>query len=532
MKKFLFIIPPNFNLGERAKKRINLLPKIQYGVLSIITYIKAYALKDLDCKVVDMNSRLFSGMKNEDIFTRIKECVLNYQPDIIGINASYNFLLELLCRIATAAREKAPDALIVAGGACTAAYREFILNNCAAIDAICHAEGEIPVLDLVNASDMLDLLQSHRSWITKEKIDMDFTPAPTLIDNLDDIPPMEYEVFGDLEEYRIYHTTIRKNKIENEFCLPIHTSRGCPYNCVFCTAGSLHGKKVRKMSAKRVVADVKRMIGRYGMNCLAIDDDQFLLDRDRAKEILKGIAESRIALRAENGFTIAFIDDEISTLLKKAGLDVACIALESGSDYVLRHVINKPIKLMQVPPAVKSLRDKGLLINASLVIGCPGEKDEHRQETFEYAKKIGFDWCVIHCATPFMGSRLHDICIEKGYIKEESAYENSVFESKISTEDFTADQITKTAYLANLEINFVQNYRMRIGDYETAALYFEHVSSKYPFHAFAHYYLAKAYEGMGKPDTVCKAKLNRFYEIIDNDQEWLEYARHFELINA
>lgn len=531
-KKILFIIPPNFNLGEKAKKRTIPSPKIQYGVLSIITYIKAYASEKVDFRVLDMNLRNFAGMEFDDILIQIKKYVLDYRPDIIGINASYNFLLESLCKIAAAAREESPDAVIVAGGACTAAYTDFILNECAAIDAICHAEGEIPMLELVNALDMKSLLNFHRSWITKENLLAGFIPMPTFVENLDDIPPMEYEVFGDLEEYRLYHTTMRKNKIENEFCLPFHTSRGCPYDCVFCTAGSLHGKKVRKMSAERVIADVKRMKERYGMNCLAIDDDQFLLDRDRAKEILKGIAKLGIALRAESGFTISFVDDEISSLLKKAGLDVAFLALESGSNYVLRHVINKPIKLEQVPLAVKSLRDNGLLIHASLVIGCPGEKDEHRQETFEYVKKIGFDWCVIHCATPFIGSRLHDICIEKGFIQEGSAYENSVFESKITTEDFTAEQITKTAYLSNLEINFVENYRMRIGDYETAALYFEHVSSKYPFHAFAHYYLAKAYQGMGKLESLYKEKMNRFHEIINSDPEWREYAKYFGLIDG
>ena len=85
-------------------------------------------------------------------------------------------------------------------------------------------------------------------------------------------------------------------------------------------------------------------------------------------------------------------------------------------------------------------------------------------------------------------------------------------------------------YLMNLELNFVCNNRFLKGDYKTAILYFEHVTNKYPDHAFGHYYLAKSYEKLDDYRDKAKFYSDKFYEIINISNEWKEYAEYFKLI--
>ena len=102
--------------------------------------------------------------------------------------------------------------------------------------------------------------------------------------------------------------------------------------------------------------------------------------------------------------------------------------------------------------------------------------------------------------------------------------------SNINTPDFTSEEITKKAYLMNLELNFVHNNRLAHGDHRTAALYFEHVVNKYPEHAFAHYFLAKCLSYKTSGTKKARYHSNKFQKILQSSVEWRYYATYFNLI--
>ena len=81
----------------------------------------------------------------------------------------------------------------------------------------------------------------------------------------------------------------------------------------------------------------------------------------------------------------------------------------------------------------------------------------------------------------------------------------------------------------NLDVNFVNNRRMRMGDYAVAARCFEDVIERYREHAFAHYFLAKAYEKIGGKDDKVGENLQRYKAIIAKDEAWRGHADHFGL---
>lgn len=133
------------------------------------------------------------------------------------------------------------------------------------------------------------------------------------------------------------------------------------------------------------------------------------------------------------------------------------------------------------------------------------------------------NWTIFHTATPFKGSRLYKICIENNYVTEEDINSTDMKNAIINTPNMSAEYITEKTYLMNLELNFVFNYRMKIGDFETALIWFNEVAKKYPDHAFAHYYISKAYEAMN--ETVKAEKhFTAFKDIIINNDDWRKYA--------
>jgi len=287
------------------------------------------------------------------------------------------------------------------------------------------------------------------------------------------------------------------------------------------------------MSAERVISDIKMARKEYKMSRLVINDDQSLIDKARIKKILKAVIGLNLNLEFQTGLNVKYIDEEIAALLKKAGIEVVNLAIESGSEYVLKDIIDKPLKLSDVKPAVELLRKNGLFVNGYFIFGLPGEREEDRQTTVDLIKEVGIDWSNITAAAPLMGSRLYNICIEKGYIRDDKdLLDSHVFQATIRTPEIDPDALTEYIYQVNLEVNFVNNRRMKTGEYEIAKGYFNNVVKNHPSHAFAHYYLARAYEGMGGKQEAIDYHRKIFQEIINTNNTWERYARHFELITC
>ena len=528
-RKMLFIRPPSLEMGSVAKKRNIHYGTIPYGMLSIITYVNKYKKNNIELDILDLNIDPWHSYTEKELEEYIRGYIRQTQPDVVGLSVMYNHIYPYIGKIGGLIKSVDDEIIVIAGGACIMAYYKEILQDFSCIDAIGYSEGEIPILQLLESEDMHETLETHDSFLTKQGLLNNKKPHPLFVENLDDIPLVDFSLL-DLSNYITRYTVFRPQEIENEVCLPITTTRGCPYNCIFCIAGDIHGKKVRKASAQKIISDVKEMIEKYGMNVLSIEDDQSLLDKVRIKEILKGISEFELQLWMIGGFTVSLIDDETIALLKKAGLQIATLPIESGSPYVLHEIIEKPIKLEMVPDVVKSLKKADILCHANIIIGFPGEKEEHRQQSVDFIKNSDIDWCYVFCATALKGSRLYDLCADSGYIDLKHMNIDGYCASNINTPDFTSEDMTKKAYLMNLELNFVYNNRMLKGDYHTAILYFNHVAKKYPDHAFSHYCLAKCYENLDDGESKAKFHSDRFYEIINNSDEWKEYAEYFELI--
>ncbi len=525
-QRILFIVLPYLVERKEAKNaKTRSYKAFPYGVLSIATYLKKSAIKEVEIRVIDCN--LYD---QEQYIKNIKLALLNLKPDIVGLAMMYDNSYKHLEEISGIIKENNEKTVVVVGGAGATSSYDIIINEQDNLDGICYSEGEIPFLNLVNSGNFLEFLETDLSWITKNSFKKGKCPQTSFVQNLDEVINLDYD-FIDINNYQMkegFSPYSKKIKEKKQYFLV--TTRGCPYECVFCSSPNIHGKKIRYASIDSIIKHIEYLVSNYGMNVLTITDDQLLSNKRRAKELFKQLAQFNLRIECINGLSVAFIDDEMAGLMKSAGMDTAVLAIESGSDYILKNIIHKPLKLEMVKPVVQILRKHGFFIEGLFVIGLPGEREEHREETVNFIRNAELDWSVFSIATPLKGSKLYDICIENGYIRKDLKIgEIEIDKYIITTPDLDPKYITKQTYLMNLDANFVNNHGMKRGNYEQAANCFQQVIEGYANHAFAYYYLAKAQESMNENPEIIKMNLDAFHKIINEDATWKEYAKYFKL---
>lgn len=532
----LFVIPPYYDYNSYVDKNITTqLPifTIPYGVLSIAAYAKKHSHQDIVFDVVDLNLQTYTLIQTcPDISKGISDLLSNrlsdFKPDIVAISALFNSCYDYIELITSTVKSIKPDTLIVIGGGLATNLYNELLDSFKDIDGACYGEGEVPFCQLIDSPNKIEHLESNPAWITQISLKTGRLPQRNLLVDLDEIPFFEYNLI-DLKNYASRSLDKRYASMPKTE-MSIHTSRGCPFDCVFCANGKVHGKKVRYMSVDKVINEIAQMTQQYNIDVLLIEDDHFLSKKNRAKHILREICKFEIKVEFPNGIAVYAIDDEIGYLLKQAGVTTISLAIESGSDYVLRHIINKPLAVKMIKPAVQILMRNGIDVHAFIVTGLPGETDAHRAETRQMLYDVGFDWVKIYIAIPIAGSRLFDICKANGYLTNYS-YSNFVTtKCVINTPEIDPKKLENDVYLMNLDINFVNNYNVRNYNYDKAIIYFDNIVKRYPSHAFAHYALAVAYEGIGKSEEVVEYHKNKFIELTQTNETWKSYATHFNLL--
>ncbi|MCX7749614.1 MAG: B12-binding domain-containing radical SAM protein [Clostridia bacterium] len=528
----LFVIPPSHPLStiestDKVTRETYIPTSIPLGVLSISSYIKKYS--EVNIKILDLNIML-SNERNRNLSFKslfsswYSKATYDFNPDIVAISALFNSNFSYLEIITSSVKKVNRNALLITGGGLPTNMYNFVLTHVPLIDAVCFAEGEIPMMELVNSKDRLQYLEESSYWITQNKKNTDFKPVAKFVTNLDEIPTPDYNLIN----FSDYQKTSRYHGSDNSSSVSLMTSRGCPFRCCFCASHSVHGKKIRLMSAQRVLSDIEFLMDRFDVKTFLVEDDHFLLDKQRALEILNGLVEKNINIEFPNGLAVHSIDGKIAIALKNAGVKIATLAVESGSENVLKNIIHKPLTLDIVKSAVSILRNVDIYIRAFFIIGFPGEMPLDRQKTIDFIKAVGFNWVAIMIASPIAGSELYKICVENNYLVSNNIEDFHFGKGNIKTEDIDPEFIENVRYVMNLELNFVNNYDLMNGNFETALVGFNDVIKRVPTHAFAYYYASLCYDKLDQKEK-SREYVNEFYKIIESDSRWKNYAQNFKL---
>ncbi|MDD4591659.1 MAG: radical SAM protein, partial [Parabacteroides sp.] len=536
--KVLFISMPFVDLTDvNVQKYLydtRAIVNLPYGLLTICSYLNQYAHNDVEMKIINVNDELVTEYRNgNDVqnavhyFEKfIEEQTRQYCADLVGISLMFSVSYKFLDMVTAQVKKILPDAVIVVGGSlATVMYKEIALRE--NIDAVCYGEGEIPLQQFIDRGNAESSFGKIRAFVTKKSLAEGVEPTNMYVENLDTIPAIDFS-YVNLSNFNFPKqkgTVYTKTFSEDMVSRIIYVSRGCPYNCNFCAGFNVHGKRVRFFSINRIINDVRTMIDNEGLTDLFACDDAFLIDKKRAKTILREFVKLKINVYFP-AILMRNIDEEVAELLFLLGNTFQYTSMESGSEYVLKHIIKKPLTKSQAKSAVENLRKYNISVLTNIVVGSPEETDEHRQETLKTLYDIGFSWVFIMIALPVPGSRLHEQCKKNGYIIDEFFCSPSLTKCNISTPSYSPEYIEWYAYMMNLYTNFVHNYNLRMGKYDECITSFSNVAKSYPNHAFAYYGLMKAYEGKGDIDSARKNQ-DKFEELVNSIKYWQDWVAYF-----
>jgi radical SAM superfamily enzyme YgiQ (UPF0313 family) len=392
-------------------------------------------------------------------------------------------------------------------------------------DALCYGEGELPMLELVRAGNPDEYFKTAKSWITPEKACNRFVPQHTFIEDLDEIPFYDYDLC-DIEKHNanLVVTSFATSKKEKSF--HVMTSRGCPFKCTFCASHAVHGRKMRYHSPERIRADFVMLKEKYGATMLIFQDDHFMSDKTRVLAILNTLKELDLHSTYQSGLALYALDRPMLEAFHAAGVRQLVLAVESGSQRVLKHLMKKPLKLEISQRVANDCRELGIYTNTNILIGIPGETREDIEETRKNLRTINSNWFHINCTSPLVGSEIHATAKKHDYIQINTLGSDYKI-AAIETPDFSIDYIQGVQYLMNLELNFVHNNDMRFGEYQTALKGFENVIRIRKDHAFAWFYAAKCHAQLGNAEQA--SAYRRKYRQYAATPFWKPYVEQFAL---
>ncbi|MDD2703354.1 MAG: radical SAM protein, partial [Candidatus Omnitrophica bacterium] len=195
-------------------------------------------------------------------------------------------------------------------------------------------------------------------------------------------------------------------------------SRGCPYDCYYCSRPSI-SKKVRYRSAKNMVEEILSVFP-GGKGKVDFQDDTFTLDRKKVLEFCEEAAKRSVSLEWRCNSRIDLVDEELLTAMKRAGCMLIHFGIESGNERIRKEVIHKgAFSNERIYEVFGMCRKSGIRAAGYFMIGHPQETEKEIGETKEMIVNSGIDLMGLSIPTPFPGSNLFEIAHAQGVINEE-----------------------------------------------------------------------------------------------------------------
>lgn len=340
----------------------------------------------------------------------LRQKLIEEAPDLIGINC-LSFNTGPSFEIARIAKAAFPQVPVVFGGHHPSADPVGTISN-QEVDFAVIGEGEETLAELALAIknggagfEAIDGLafkdQSGRIVTNKPR---------NFIEDLDALPYPAYHLL-DLEKYFKFTDMHGIVKRRDRF-MPILTSRGCPYGCIYCS--KVFGYKFRSRSPEHVFNEILLLYQKYNVREIHIEDDTFNIDLKRAKEILDLIINNRldISIQFSSGLRSDLVDEELMTKIKKAGTFMVAFGIETASPRMMKS-INKNLDLKKVEYAVDLAVSKGMWTWGYFLLGLPDETREEMEETISYACSSRLHVASFSTPIPYPGTKLFESLGEK-----------------------------------------------------------------------------------------------------------------------
>jgi radical SAM superfamily enzyme YgiQ (UPF0313 family) len=408
MKFSLINASPNSEVGNREKKKsVAAFPPL--GLLYLASILKK---EGFEVSVLDQPGEGFN-------FNETINWIKNEDPNILGFStlssSSRNSAL-----LSKKYKEINPNVIIIFGNHHATFNSKKILQKYPHVDIIVRGEGERTILEIARAIQRKKDLSKNLGINFRKNGKIITTPNQHLIQDLDSLP------FPDRDLINLdYHCIIAGANIAPKKFTSICSSRGCVYDCRFCSCKKLAGKKWRCRSAMNTLEELQ-LISNKGYKQIIFVDDSFTMNPKRVEKICKGIIKKKLDIEWICEGRVDNCSYSMLRLMAKSGCKVIYFGIENANQRILDYY-NKRITPSQSEKAVKKARKAKIdVIIGSFILGAPSETFEEMRNTISFSRKIPIDLAQFNILGAHPGNDIWRESVESGYIDPNDYWESGV----------------------------------------------------------------------------------------------------------
>lgn len=398
MYDLVLISPNNMQLG-RFKNFVPRSVPIGVGILAGFLRHKGFSIKIVDQELININTSTMN-----EILMQCKK------PRIIGISVMTANVANGY-KIASLIKSIDKEAIVVFGGIHATVMPDEILAH-GNVDFVVKGEAEYVFLELIK--------QIKGGKIDRDRLEnigfiedgkVVYTKNSGGMVDLNEVPMFPYDMFDPSQ----YHLGF------------ILTSRGCPFDCIFCSQRVITKRKYRYILSKKVIEELDYLINELKQPSITFFDDYFTGNKERVIELCSMIQQKGFHKKASFGVQTRgdSVNREIMKAMRAANFNSLMFGIETASEDLMK-LINKRETVQQNVEAIKLAKEMGFAVEGTFIYGLPTETFDDRFKAFSLATDLGIDRARFNNATPYPGTKLYEmvkdkIKIEDGWINFSSA---------------------------------------------------------------------------------------------------------------
>ena len=410
-----------------------------------ISYIAAalkksnYRVKIIDCVgagINEIHTTVDNRFKIQGIDVDRSIEMINKDCDIIGISTMFSQEWPHIRRYINKVRDSFPNAKIIVGGEHATAMPEFSLRDCPEIDYIIKGEGELALIQLVyNIRKGIEDKISGVVFLKDGRYNESLL-APRLV-KIENLPWPSWELL-DIEPYFQPNFTMGISQGRN---MPLLATRGCPYQCTFCSSPQMWTTRYVMRPASDVVDEIEYYIKKYQINSVDFYDLTAIVKKEWVMDFTNELKRRNLNItwQLPSGTRSEALDQEVISRLADTGIKFLVYAPESGSKRILKE-IKKKVNLKKLTQSVSFAKKNKIITKLNFIIGFPNEKRLDILKTLLFIWKLALlkvNDCNLSIFSPYPGSEIYDELRKSSVIPE---INDAYFESLITQFDFTASK--------------------------------------------------------------------------------------------
>jgi radical SAM superfamily enzyme YgiQ (UPF0313 family) len=364
----------------------------------------------------DRTDFMMQGLTVDETVRRIPAAA-----DVIGVSCMFSTLWPLTHRVAVAIREKFPRALLVLGGEHGTAVPEHVLAT-SPFDVVVLGEGEETFVELLRARQAGRPLGAVKGIAYRDNGRVATTGLSERRRDVDAIAPPDWASFP-IGEYIDRHQT---NGINLGRSMPILGTRGCPFQCTFCSNPAMWTQRWIARNPRLLADEMERYLREYGVTNFDFQDLTAIVKRQWIVDFCRELIgrNLNITWQMPSGTRAEVFDAEVADLLYRSGCRALAFAPESGSPEILK-AVKKQVDLTHMLAAMRAAVRRGLKLSCFIVIGFPDDTPGTLRQTLRLIRRmavLGVYDVAVSKFVPYPGSALFRRLQREGKLQLDDAF--------------------------------------------------------------------------------------------------------------